>query len=61
MKKTIFSGFLIFCLFGVLFFVAFINIMPANAEENNLKIEVNQKDFVLNRKSIAQVRTTYKE
>ncbi len=39
MKKTIFSGFLIFCLFGVLFFVAFINIMPANAEENNLKIE----------------------
>lgn len=30
-------------------------------DENNLKIEVNQKDFVLNRKSIAQVRTTYKE
>ena len=30
-------------------------------DDNNLKIEVNQKDFVLNRKSIAQVRTTYKE
>ena len=30
-------------------------------DENNLKIEVNQKDFVLNRKNIAQVRTTYKE
>lgn len=30
-------------------------------DDNNLKIEVNQKDFILNRKSIAQVRTTYKE
>ena len=30
-------------------------------DENNLKIEVNQKDFILNRKNIAQVRTTYKE
>ena len=30
-------------------------------DDNNLKIEVNQKDFILNRKNIAQVRTTYKE
>ena len=30
-------------------------------DENNLKIEVNQKECVLNRKNVAQVRTTYKE